>query len=346
MQKTNFLSNFNGLNNNFYYFTGLKGVISNSIALIEGKKKTVIVSNLDYDNALRQAKKLKLKVRKFSSKKELEELIKKELKGKVVGLNYARTSIKELKWLEKVLKKKNFKNFKDIEQEIGLKRSIKSREEIRKLRKVCLLTRTIFMKLTEEIKLNMTEKQIKAILDKMVFEKHASYSFPPIIAAGKNSLTPHHQPSNKKLLKNELLLIDFGLKLEGYCSDITRVLVAGKASKKQRKLFEKVLKALKETMKKVKAGVNGLELQETAEKVLENKIPHSIGHGIGLNVHDYPKKLKSRKTILKKGMIITIEPGLYIKGVGGVRIEDDVLVTINGSKVLTKIPRKLFEIKS
>jgi Xaa-Pro aminopeptidase len=160
---------------------------------------------------------------------------------------------------------------------------------------------------------------------------------------------PHARASSKRFKKGEFVTLDFGASYEGYVCDITRTVVLGKATSRQKKIYNLVLKAQTNAIKKACSGMKGFELDKTARDVINNAgfkdcFGHGLGHGIGLLVHDSPGISTKSQEVLKPGMVITIEPGIYLPGWGGVRIEDDILITRNGCKVLTKIDRELLEL--
>ncbi|MDP3733126.1 MAG: M24 family metallopeptidase, partial [Candidatus Daviesbacteria bacterium] len=185
----------------------------------------------------------------------------------------------------------------------------------------------------KKIQSGITEKEIAKELENFIKYKGAVISFPSIVAFGKNSSVPHHQTGDKRLTINDkLILLDFGVKINGYCSDMTRTIFFGKPSGKQRKIYETVLEAQKRAVdfvnKQIKNGkiIKAKEVDQVAREYIKSKgffdIPHSLGHGIGLEVHEHPNLSPKSKDILKEGMVFSIEPGIYIQGEGGVRIED------------------------
>jgi Xaa-Pro aminopeptidase len=171
-------------------------------------------------------------------------------------------------------------------------------------------------------------------------------SFETIVAAGPRSALPHAQPSEEALENDQLLLIDMGAVLEGYSSDMTRMVHLGKAGKKVQNLYYAVLEAQLTAIEFVRAGVRASQVDATARKVLrrygyDKLFVHSLGHGVGLEIHEGPRIGRRDESVLEPGMVITIEPGAYIQGFGGVRIEDMVLVTASGCENLTPTPKEL-----
>ena len=159
---------------------------------------------------------------------------------------------------------------------------------------------------------------------------------------------PHYMPGNAKLKKNDFVLMDYGALYNRYCSDTTRTVVFGRADEKQRDMYETVKLAQQESKDALKAGINGKDIDMIARKIIDEKYPgrfiHSLGHGVGLDVHDHPALSPTLDFMLKANMVITDEPGVYIPGFGGVRIEDDLIIKKNGHEEITSAPRELMEL--
>lgn len=198
-----------------------------------------------------------------------------------------------------------------------------------------------------EIKLSpgMTEKEVARFIRKELKEKGAEReAFRIIIASGIRSAKPHAFATNKRLRPGEIVKIDMGALFKGYRSDITRTYILGKPTPKQRKIYCLVLTAQKAAIKKVRAGILARAVDRAARSVIERagygkNFIHSTGHGIGHKVHEPPRISKKSEERLKSGQVITVEPGIYIPGWGGIRIEDMVRVTRSGCKILTKVPK-------
>lgn len=174
-------------------------------------------------------------------------------------------------------------------------------------------------------------------------------SFETIVASGQRSSMPHGRASEKKLRKGDFVTLDFGCLYQGYASDITRTIVLGKATERQKNIYGIVLAAQKTACKAVKPGMPCNRLDSVARDMIMkagfgDNFGHGLGHGIGMLVHDRPAVSPQSNDILEPGMIVTIEPGIYISNWGGVRIEDDVLVTANGGQILSKSPKDLLEL--
>jgi Xaa-Pro aminopeptidase len=202
------------------------------------------------------------------------------------------------------------------------------------------------------LRAGQTEKEIAAWIKHEITSAGATLSFPVIVGSGLNSLDPHARPTRKKLRRGEQVVVDLGAKYHGYCSDLTRTFFIGQPTAKYLHLYNVVKTAQRLALKAVRDGVMCREVDIAAREhikrycyklchISEKKCPgdcfiHTTGHGVGIKIHQAPRiSMKSRKK-LKAGMVITVEPGLYIKGWGGIRIEDMVLVTKRGCRILTK----------
>lgn len=189
--------------------------------------------------------------------------------------------------------------------------------------------------------------QIEAEMRAQGFDRIA---FDTIVASGPYSALPHHRAGERRLAEGDLVVLDFGGVLSGYCSDLTRTVAVGEIGVEQRRLHQAVLEAQQAAIEAVRPGVTTTAVDAAARNVLERHqlgeaFGHGTGHGLGLEVHEEPRLTRPRQDVppvpLEPGMVFTIEPGAYIPGLGGVRIEDDVLVTQTGCEVLTSVPREL-----
>jgi Xaa-Pro aminopeptidase len=228
-------------------------------------------------------------------------------------------------------------------------RGIKTPKEIEKIKKACALSDKIFPEILKSIKIGITEKELASKITRLIRSKNGKLSFRPIVAFGKNASEVHHKPSNLKLRKNHgFIMMDFGAKVDGYCSDITRTVFFGNASQRQKKVYNTVLEAQRRSIKFAKTNCKAFNVDRISrEYIIEQKfsnIPHSVGHGIGKKIHEFPRISPKSKTILRNGMAFTIEPGVYIKNFGGVRIEDTFCLMTGKLYQLTKSPKNLLEL--
>jgi Xaa-Pro aminopeptidase len=229
-------------------------------------------------------------------------------------------------------------------------RTLKSASEQELIRRSVMLNSAAFERTMRRVKPGLSEMDIAAELDYQMRRLGAEKpAFDTIVAVGERTALPHAQPTSRRLGENELLLIDMGASREGYASDMTRVAHTGRVPKRIRDLYGAVLEAQLASIDAVKAGASTRSVDAAGRNVLkrhglEKAFVHSTGHGLGLEIHEPPRIARKDKTELQAGMAITIEPGAYIEGLGGVRIEDTVLVTANGCEVLTPTPKQLLEI--
>lgn len=229
-------------------------------------------------------------------------------------------------------------------------RMIKDPQEIEAMRKACELTDEIFKRLLGFIQPRRSEKEICRQIKMFALELGVDeLAFPPIVASGGGSAIPHYEPTDKKIEKGELLILDFGVKWDSYCSDMTRTLMIGKADAKVRRVYNTIRKAQQLGVNSLKPGVKAKEVDGRvrtflAEKGYKREFLHNLGHGLGLQIHEPPLLSPQSSVRIKPGMLLTVEPGVYIRGFGGIRIEDTVLVKEDGAEPLTHSTKELIEI--
>lgn len=228
-------------------------------------------------------------------------------------------------------------------------REIKDAEELVAIRKAIHIAEKAFAAIRATMHRDQTERQVAADLEYQVRRFGGSgLSFPPIVGVGERAALPHGVPSHKKIGEDSFVLIDWGAVADGYVSDLTRVLATGKISPKIKRIYDIVLKAQLRAIDAIKPGAMLCDVDKAARDVIAEagfgkRFGHGLGHGIGLNVHEAPRFNSSQTRPLQVGMVVTVEPGIYIPGFGGVRIEDDVLVTKTGYEVLTHVPKDFDE---
>jgi Xaa-Pro aminopeptidase len=229
-------------------------------------------------------------------------------------------------------------------------RERKDETEIAHLREAVRIAEHALERTIKRVKAGMTELAVCGILEgELRACGSESYPFETIIAGGERAALPHARSSTRPVAAGELLLIDFGAESSGYCSDITRTFVVGKATADQREIHDVVREANATASGGVRAGMRGKDADALARGYIERRgwgeaFGHSLGHGIGLEVHEAPRLAKANESPLPVGAVVTVEPGIYRPGWGGVRIEDDVLLTSEGPVILTKFPRELIEL--
>ncbi|MEO8027823.1 MAG: Xaa-Pro peptidase family protein [Bryobacteraceae bacterium] len=229
-------------------------------------------------------------------------------------------------------------------------RLIKSNDEVDAIRRAVEANSKAFQHTVPLIRPGPRESDVAAELEFQMRRNGAEKpAFETIVAAGVRSALPHALPTSHRLANNELLLIDMGATLDGYTSDMTRVAYLGTAPQKVKRMYRAVLEAQKAAISIIKEGVTAGQVDKAARDVLkkhglDKSFVHSTGHGLGLEIHEAPRIAAGEKTKLEAGMVITIEPGAYEEGFGGIRIEDTVLVTRYSREVLTPTPRELINL--
>lgn len=230
-------------------------------------------------------------------------------------------------------------------------RIIKSEDEIDRMRKAQSIADKSYIEILNYIKPGITENMIASELEYIMRQNGAQgLSFNTIVASGTNSSLPHAVPTDKIITEGDFITMDFGCIYDGYCSDMTRTIVVGHAGDKQIEIYNTVLNAQLEAMKFIKSGVIGCEIHKIAADVIEKAgygkyFGHGLGHSLGLYIHENPRFSPSEKRQIMSGTIETVEPGIYIPGFGGVRIEDMIVVREDGFENLTHSEKKLIEIK-
>ncbi len=229
-------------------------------------------------------------------------------------------------------------------------RMVKSEAEIGLIRQSVATNSKAFERTLRKVKPGVRESEIAAELEYQMRRLGAEKpAFETIVALGERTALPHAQPGSRRAQSNELLLIDMGASQGGYTSDMTRTLFLGRPSRRASRMYAAVLEAQLAAIDVVRAGVAAGEVDRTARRVLSRHglakaFVHSTGHGLGLEIHELPRVARKDQTRLEAGMVITVEPGAYIEGFGGVRIEDTVRVTGNGREVLTPTPKELLSL--
>ena len=241
-------------------------------------------------------------------------------------------------------------SFKPVSRLVEDLRMVKSKAEIELIRSSVQANSEAYARTMKRIRPGAREQDIAAELEyQMRILGAEKPAFETIVASGARSALPHAQPTARRLEESELLLIDMGASLNGYSSDMTRVAYSGVPPRRIREVYKAVLEAQLAAVNAVHAGTTASKVDGTARGVLkqhelEREFVHSTGHGLGLEIHERPRIGRKDKTRLRAGMVITIEPGVYIDGLGGVRIEDTVLVTENGCEVLTPTSKEFLNL--
>lgn len=235
-------------------------------------------------------------------------------------------------------------------------RAVKNKKELANIIKAQRISEKVLQDVLKILKTGVSEIEISNFIKKS-FIKHGApiLAFAPIVSFGKNTANIHHEPGKTKLKKGDTIMFDFGCTVDHYCSDMTRTYFWGESNTKQKKIYLAVLEAQNLAIKKIQAGERRAKIIDKVARDFLNKkykvknpalrkiegFPHGLGHGVGTVIHEWPNFKPKSKDIIPTGCVMTVEPGLYFKGFGGVRIEDMVLITKNGYKNLTNVPKNI-----
>lgn len=330
---------------NRMYFSGFKS--SEGVIFVTRGESYFIVDFRYYEAALKQVKNMKV-VLATDLKSEILDIIKRHDIKNILLENNGITLAEVLKF-EKLVEKTsiNFIKNKTLDDIIHSLRAIKMEDEIKNIKIAQEISERALNKLLPTIKLGMTEKEIAFNLEFLIKKEGAdAISFDLIVASGPNSAVPHAEPSNKKVENGDFITIDMGAVYNGYHSDMTRTVAFGKISEKKTLVYETVLQAQNKAMKTIKPNAFCKEVDDIARNFIyengyEGCFGHALGHGVGLEIHETPLLSSRSEAVLKPGMIVTVEPGIYLKKEFGVRIEDMVLVTEVGYENLTSTCKEL-----
>jgi Xaa-Pro aminopeptidase len=269
-----------------------------------------------------------------------------------IGFEANTTTVGQVDALERAMKELRDKNGSKPVELVGLQdvmasiRKVKDDHEIDLIRKSVALAEEAFTSFREAIKVGEKENYLAGLLEFELRSRGASASsFPIIIAAGSNSSLPHYRPADTLVQRDQPLLIDWGALYKGYCSDLTRTILIGRVNPRIKQVYKAVYEAQEAAIKFLRPGVTTTQADRVARDVIERagfgkEFGHGLGHGIGREIHELPQMRKiGGEDELRPGMIVTVEPGIYLPGEGGVRIEDDVLITHSGCEVLSSLER-------
>jgi Xaa-Pro aminopeptidase len=222
--------------------------------------------------------------------------------------------------------------------------------EVDAIRLAGVIATSALEKTLAEVRVGLTETQVAGVLERNLREGGSeAYPFSTIVATGERTSLPHARAGSRPIARGDFLLLDFGATYRGYCSDVTRTVVMGGASAQQREVYAAVQDANARACSAIRPGMTGKAADALAREALVDAgfgdaFGHGLGHGIGLEVHEAPRLSRTVDAVLPDGAVVTIEPGVYLAGLGGVRIEDDVHLQGGGADVLTEFPRDLIEL--
>jgi len=327
------------------WLTGYSG--STASVFVTLKQAWLITDSRYAEQVKKEVKGCKIIISKKPALRALEDLKEATQKNMRIAVESARLTVAQKKQLSSFLPQAVLIDTEQLLEDLMV---CKDASELASIKKAVAISDEAFGRILNFLKPGLTEKEVAAELEyQMKMLGAAKESFPTIVASGWRSALPHGLASEKKIKKGDFVTFDFGAKYNGYPSDITRTIVMGKASARQKKIYNIVARAQLAGIKKVKNGVSGRDVDAVARKIITRAgygkyFGHGTGHGLSLEVHARPSVSPRSTEVLKSNMVITVEPGIYIPGWGGVRIEDDVIVRPQGGTVLNKADKKLLEL--
>ncbi|HUY33915.1 MAG TPA: Xaa-Pro peptidase family protein [Pirellulales bacterium] len=326
---------------NFTNVTYLTGFTGDDSFLLLGARDAIVISDTRYETQLQEeCPELKVRIRDQGTKM-LDSVadVVQSAKIRRLGVESDAMTLSVYQQLGDKLPKTSLIATSALVESL---REIKDKEEVAEIVKAARYAEKAFAVLRATLRGEQTEKEVADDLEHQLrlFGAQGS-SFPPIVSVGAQAALPHARPTPRRIDSADFVLVDWGATARLYKSDLTRVLVTGRISPKLERVYGLVLTAQERAIAAIRAGVTGAEVDAVARQVIADagygkQFGHSLGHGIGLDIHEGPRLSSVNDQPLKAGMVVTVEPGIYLPGWGGVRIEDDVLVTKNGCEVLTR----------
>ncbi len=328
-----------GKANIFYY----SGFTSEDASLVVTKERAILITDSRYTiQAKNQASDFEI----YDIKNGLSTVFS-DVGARTIAYEEEYLSVAQFEKLKNGVKKAEYIMAQEL---IDEPRQVKEQWEIERIKKAEALGDKAFLNTLEYIKAGVSEKEIAHRLENFMRINGAEgVSFETIVASGERSAMPHGVASDKIIEKGDFVTLDFGCIFDGYCSDMTRTVVVGKATDKQKEIYNIVLKAQQEAMKEVRDGVKCSYIDRIARDIIksagyEENFAHSLGHSLGIQIHESPNFSSRSVAIARTGNVITVEPGIYIEGFGGVRIEDVVAIKKDGYENLTTSPKDLIEL--
>ena len=329
----------------WFYLTGFTG--ESGVLLVDHEAATIVSDG----RFMTQARSETRSVRIVEQKGALMEFVGAFLRGKskrVIGFDPLRLTVAQLQQLRKGAGRSI--RWRPAPGLVSGLRMRKDESEIACMRQAATLAGDVLTNAVGLLKPGITEREVGAEIEYQMRKGGASGpAFETIVAFGERAALPHARPTGKRLRKNELVVLDLGAILAHYCSDITRTVYVGRAPARVKKWYGAVLEAQTAAIASVRDGVACGDVDAAARQVLarhklDSYFTHSTGHGLGLEVHEDPRLARGQRERLKSGVVVTIEPGVYVPGSGGIRIEDDVVVHRGKTEVLTRVRRDLIEL--
>jgi Xaa-Pro aminopeptidase len=329
--------------NNIRYLSGFTG--SDGVFVLSSDAAYLLVDGRYTTQAAREVQ--QISVIQYQNKIQGIEQAVKELGLKNIGFEASLVSVEMYNDLKRRLKKAKLVPLGD---ELRLLRACKDEHEIIIMKKAAAIASAAVAALARAIKPGWTEQETALHLEMTVRRAGAEQlAFETILASGKNAALPHAKPTNRKIRNGDFVVIDFGVKYQGYCSDETCTFAIGELTGDQKNAYRAVLRAHDEAIASIRAGVTAADVDALVRSVLgaeyNRYFVHGTGHGVGLEVHEAPRLGPNSQDVLTAGMVVTVEPGLYYPGRWGLRIEDTVFVKETGCEIITKMNKKLIIIE-
>jgi len=328
---------------NIRYLSGFSG--SDGILVISSDSACLLVDGRYTTQAAAEAQ--HVSISQYQNKVQGIERAAKELDLKKIGFEAAFVSVEMYDAL--VRRFRSMVKLVSFGKELESLRACKEIREIQVMKKAAAIASAAFAEIVREIKPGWTEQEVALQLEVTARRAGAEQlAFETIVASGENAALPHAKPSNREIRNGDFVVIDFGVKYQGYCSDETCTVAIGELTAVQKNAYRAVLRAHDEAIAFIRAGVAAADVDALTRRVLGEEygryFTHGTGHGVGLDVHEAPRIAPSSQDILTAGMVVTVEPGLYFPGLWGIRIEDTVLVKKNSCEIITKMNKKLITI--
>ncbi|MGA9636634.1 MAG: Xaa-Pro peptidase family protein [Solirubrobacterales bacterium] len=323
---------------NVRYLTGFTG--TNGACLVGGEE---LIFFTDFRYTERARDEVAPEWERPEAERELIPQIVARMKGKV-GFEDAKLSVRQLARLEAAAGEGiEFVPAGDLVERL---RAIKEPEELERIAAAAELSDGVYRWALERGLVGRTEREVARAVEARIRELGAEPSFPPIVATAENGALPHAEPGERKIGSGELVVFDMGSLLDGYCSDCTRTFATGDPGDDAREVYDLVLRAQRAALEAVRPAASGKEVDAVAREVISeaghgDRFGHGLGHGVGLEVHEGPRLATTSEDDLFEGNVVTVEPGVYVPGRFGVRIEDLVVITADGHRNLSGLPKDL-----
>lgn len=325
------------------YFTGMK---SSAGCLAVFREKAYLLIDFRYIEKARNTVKNAEVIEQTDFINQLKELLEKH-NAKNIAIEAETMTVKELSLYKSKLSEYSFIEDNNLSSAINLLRSVKDEKEIEYIKKAQEIAEYAFNEILKFIKVGVTEREIALKLDYLMLSNGAeAISFDTIALSGANTSMPHGVPSDKRVENGDFVLMDFGAVYNGYHSDMTRTVCVGEPTDEMVNVYNIVLSSQKKALSYAKAGITGSELDSVARNVIIDSgfgacFGHSLGHGVGMEIHEAPNASSKSRYVFRENEVITIEPGIYIPGKFGVRIEDFVVLTKDSCVNLTKCEKNI-----